>query len=282
MLYWLIALALVGLLGWWLFGRQKRQPAPPLPPDEVALLTKHVPYYQSLPADRQPEFADRVSRFLADVKIEGVETTVEDLDRVLVASSAVIPMFAFPDWQYPNLTTVLLYPTAFDGEYHTAGHDRNILGMVGEGGALQSTMILSKPALRAGFAHKKDTGNTAIHEFVHLLDKLDGAIDGSPDFMLPKAYLQPWLRLIHKNIQEIKHRHSDINPYGATNEAEFFAVASEYFFKRPDLLHAKHPDLFVALETIFRQNPLAPDKQPNPDDLPPELMPTREPPDEPA
>ena len=59
--------------------------------------------------------------------------------------------------------------------------------------------------------------------------------------------------MMHKNIQDMMKDRSDINPYGATNQAEFFAVVSEYFFERPDLLQRKHPELYGMLEQIFRQ-----------------------------
>ncbi|XWW45178.1 zinc-dependent peptidase [Fibrella sp. USSR17] len=257
--YFLILLVVAGLV-WWFFIRKKQEVIVPLAPDHVALLERNVPYYQSLPDDRKQAFSDRVSQFLSKVTIEGVDTEVDELDRVLVASSAVIPIFAFEGWEYPNLTTVLLYPGTFNEAYETKGDGLMIMGQVGEGGALQSTMALSRPALRNGFAVETSKENTGIHEFVHLLDKVDGAIDGTPEYMIPKAYLQPWIRQIQQQIGEIKTSKSDINPYGATNEAEFFAVVSEYFFKRPDLLQAKHPELFELLERIFRQNPLEPDK----------------------
>ncbi|WP_375444725.1 zinc-dependent peptidase [uncultured Fibrella sp.] len=259
MLYFLILLVVAGLL-WWLLARTKKAVVDPLDPDHVTLLAQNVPYYQSLPDDRKESFANRVSQFLAKVTIEGVDTEVDELDKVLIASSAIIPIFAFDGWEYPNLTTVLLYPGTFNESYETKGEDLAIMGQVGEGGALQSTMALSRPALRNGFAVETSKENTGIHEFVHLLDKVDGAIDGTPAYMIPKEYLQPWIRQIHRTINEIKASKSDINPYGITNEAEFFAVVSEYFFKRPDLLQAKHPELFTLLERIFRQNPLEPDK----------------------
>ncbi|CCH01691.1 hypothetical protein FAES_3684 [Fibrella aestuarina BUZ 2] len=258
-----LGLAIAALL-WWFLNRKRRstpaEPAEPLPPSLVELLAENVPYYATLPADRQAVFADRVSLFLAEVQVEGVDTDVDDIDRVLVASSAVIPMFAFDDWQYPNLTTVVLYESTFNEAYQTEGDDRRIMGQVGTGGALQSTMALSKSALRNGFMNKTSKENTGIHEFVHLLDKVDGEIDGAPDLLMPKEHLQPWLRLIHRTMQEMESHKSDINPYGLTNEAEFFAVVSEYFFKRPDLLKTKHPELFAQLEQIFRQNPLTDEK----------------------
>ncbi|WP_338876291.1 M90 family metallopeptidase [Spirosoma sp. SC4-14] len=251
---------LAGLLVIWFLWRkqqQKKQEAQPLPATYPELLETHVAYYHSLSPAQKTLFEERVRHFLNQTKIEGIGTVVDDLDRVLVASSAIIPIFGFSDWYYP-LTDVLLYADRFNEAYETTGEERTILGMVGEGGALQSTMVLSKPALHEGFANESSKGNTGIHEFVHLLDKVDGATDGLPKYLLDKSHLKPWLQLIHRSIQEIKDNRSDINPYGITNEAEFFAVVSEYFFKRPDLLQEKHPELFARLEEIFRQNPAQP------------------------
>jgi Mlc titration factor MtfA (ptsG expression regulator) len=173
-----------------------------------------------------------------------------------VAASAIIPIFAFPGWQYPNLHEVLLYPDTFDEQFDfsKATPDRQVLGMVGSG-AMNHVMILSKPSLHAGFVNKTDKQNTAVHEFVHLIDKTDGTIDGIPELLLDKAYVKPWLRLIHENISNIQRNESDINPYAATNEAEFFAVVAEYFFERPLLLKERHPDLYALLESVFRQEP---------------------------
>ncbi len=62
--------------------------------------------------------------------------------------------------------------------------------------------------------------------------------------------------MVQKKIKQMTEEASDINPYGATNQAEFFAVVSEYFFERPDLLESKHPELFRMLTTIFQQQPV--------------------------
>ncbi len=264
----LLLAVLAGVLFWIgqrYFKRKKGTGAvedlPPLPPTYPELLQTHVAYYQSLSDDKKKVFEDRVNQFLQRITIEGVQTEVTDLDKVLVASSAIIPIFGFDNWDYYRLTDVVLYEGTFNQNFETTGSDRSYLGMVGEGGALQSTMVLSKPALHEGFMNQTGKSNTGIHEFVHLLDMADGAADGLPESMLTKNHVEPWLRLIHQNITEIKTNHSDINPYGVTNEAEFFAVVSEYFFKRPDLLQQKHPELFVRLEEIFHQNPAAPDKE---------------------
>ena len=237
---------------WW--GSRRRLPPVQLPANYKAILEQYVPFYAKLTVQDKARFEARMQQFLARVRITGAGTEVEDLDRVFIAASAVIPLFHFPHWEYTNLFEVLLYPNSFDEEYSLESIERPIAGMVGWG-VLQNQMILSKPDLRQGFLDKSGKYNTAIHEFVHLIDKTDGATDGIPENLMKQQFIIPWLDLMHRKIREIAEGRSDINPYGATNEAEFFAVAAEYFFERPDLLQERHPELFALLEQIFRTQP---------------------------
>lgn len=231
----------------------KKKPVVPVnePFGMQQILAEQVSFYQQLLPTQQKEFRERMLRFLATVKITGVNTTVEDIDRIYIAASALIPVFNFAGWEYLNLHEVLLYPDSFDHEYKQGGEGRNILGMVGSG-AMNHIMILSQHELRQAFINTTGKENTAIHEFVHLLDKADGDIDGLPESLADKRYIVPWLRLMQQEIGLIKQGNSDINPYGSTNEAEFFAVAAEYFFERPALFEKKHPELFEMMEKIFR------------------------------
>ncbi len=215
------------------------------------IITEKITFYNGLIAIEKLRFETDILHFLNSVRITGVNTTVDDTDKLLVAASAIIPIFAFKNWRYTNITEVLLYPSSFNEQYETTGNDRRILGMVGDG-FMNGSMLLSKPALHLGFANETDKHNTAIHEFVHLIDKSDGATDGIPEKLLQKQYVLPWINLIAEKIAEIHHKKSDINPYGGTSKAEFFAVASEYFFERPQLLKAKHPHLYVMLERMFK------------------------------
>jgi MtfA peptidase len=224
------------------------------------ILEEHVAFYRSLDNDHKNLFEQKIMEFLGYVRIHGVGTNVDDVDKVLVASSGVIPIFGFPEWKYYNLRDVLLYPYAFDQHkflLQDAKNSRNTLGMVGTG-AMQRMMILSKPALHNGFDNFTHTENTGIHEFVHLLDKEDGAVDGIPEALLNQQYVIPWLVLMNKTIQEMIEGKSDINIYGATNKAEFFAVASEYFFGRPDLFKTNHKELYELMVKIFNQEPPPP------------------------
>lgn len=252
MVFIYICIASVVLL-FFLYLYSKR-PKPAEDPSQLqnyaGLLEQYVRFYQQLsPADKH-KFVQRVSDFLKQVRIEGVGTTAEPLDRVLVAASAIIPIFAFDGWRYPNLSNVIIYPDTFKKEdFQFEGPRRNVLGMVGTG-YMNGQMLLSRKALREGFA-EDDGRNTGIHEFVHLLDKTDGSIDGLPENLLNKIYTAPWLKMMHSEMKQIASGRSDIDPYALTNEAEFFSVVSEYFFEKPAQLKKDHPRLYRLLETMF-------------------------------
>lgn len=236
-----------------LYGHTWKIPKHSFPKKWKTILEEKVVFYQSLSSKEKKIFEFKIQEFILNYKIIGIEVIVTDTDKILVASSAIIPIFAFPKWRYSNLNIVQLYPAMFNEDFQTEGKGRRTLGMVGTG-FMEGKMILSKPALYHGFSNESDKKNTAIHEFVHLIDKSDQVIDGIPSLLLEKQYTIPWLDLINKNIEAIYMNKSDINPYGATNRAEFFAVISEYFFERPQLLKRKHPKLYQVLEEIFDQD----------------------------
>lgn len=230
-----------------------KSPSTPFLAEWKTILLLKVPFYNALNAAEKQLFEFKIQEFLLNTRITGIKTNVTVEDNILVAASAIIPIFSFKEWRYTNLTDVLLYPEMFNDKFETSGEERRILGMVGTG-YMDGKMILSKKALHFGFKNESDKKNTAIHEFVHLIDDMDGLIDGIPAILLEKQYTIPWIDLINKKIDEIYENQSDINPYGATNKQEFFAVTSEYFFERPKLLKQKHPELYSLLEQIFNQD----------------------------
>lgn len=255
-----VAVLALLVLANYLFGKSKPA-APvsePLAPSYKQLLNEHVAYYQKLDDGAKLKFESMIAAFISNIRIEGVGLDITELDKVLVAASAVIPIFGYQEWRYTNLTNVILYPDTFnnDFQFEGEGEGRNIMGMVGSG-YMNGQMLLSRAALLKGFSASSGKSNTGIHEFVHLLDKSDGATDGVPENLMPHEYATPWLKMIHQEMSRIERGKSDIDPYATTNEAEFLAVASEYFFEKPEQLQNKHPELYAQLSRLFAQDPAA-------------------------
>ena len=244
-------LLLIVLIILFVFGIRRENETSSLPENYRELLNDYVKFYRQLDEKGKERFEERVEHFLSAVQITGVNAIAEDIDRLLIAAGAIIPVYAIPDWQYVNLHEVLLYPGAFNEDFDQGGSDRPIAGMVGTG-AMQHVMIITKWQLRQGFINNHDAHNTAIHEFVHLIDKMDGTMDGVPEIILERKYIDRWKNMMDSTILQMKNHGSDIDMYGATNPVEFFAVISEYFFERPDLLKANHPELYEMLERIYK------------------------------
>jgi len=233
-------------------GRKKAVSDYKLPYNAKAILADKVVFYKKLGDADKLVFEERIRDFLGSVVIRGVDTDVTDEDRILVASGAIMLIFSFPDWRYNNLDEVLLYKNYFNFNYNTDGPDRNIGGMVGDG-AMNGKMILSRPALRASFEDFPNGRNTIIHEFAHLIDKADGYVDGVPEYLLTRPQVTPWIDTMRKQIMQMRRdNRTDIDDYGATNEGEFFAVISEYFFERPEKLRERHPELYTMLSEMFK------------------------------
>ncbi|MDF2456411.1 MAG: phenylalanyl-tRNA synthetase subunit alpha [Cytophagaceae bacterium] len=219
------------------------------------ILLKEVDYYEQLPEEEKEQFEKRIHLFLHEKKITGVDVEADEHTKVLVAASAVIPAFAFDDYNYPMIREVLLYSNTFDDSFLHPNREMKqdrISGMVGEG-PLSQVVMLSKPDLIRGFQNKSKPHNVGIHEFTHLLDKTDGTVDGIPEHLMDRKFIAPWIEEMEKEVRKIRSGSSDIPPYALTNHAEFLAVASEYFFVAPSEFKKKHPELLAYLQKIFRQ-----------------------------
>lgn len=253
----LLALILAGIAGLlrWLYravpGREK--PTEPFPEAWRAILLDRVVWYRRLTEEERRRFEESVQSFLSDTRITGVETEVDDEVRLLVAASAMIPVFGYPGWRYAGLEEVLIYPRPFSDNYELEGPEADLLGLMGEE-ELSRVILLSKPDLLAGFRRADWGPSPGIHEFIHRFDAADGALDGIPS--LGESDPEGWLWLVDREMDRIERGASRLDPYAATDDVEFLAVAAEVFFLRPDILYLDHPELYRRLSRIFRQDPV--------------------------
>ena len=213
-------------------------------------LKEHIDFYQKLSKADKVIFEDRVALFLTDIIVTEIGKEVPEKSTCLyVASSAVITFWGLPYWNYGRLSEVLVYPENFNDD-NTLNDQGVVLGKVHQGGLMDTTMILSLPALVAGYKNSKDKHNVGIHEFAHLIDKASGYIDGVPAGM-DLEDRKDWVQLCKEEMQAILKGNSDINAYGAVNKGEFFAVIVEYYKENPKYLEKKHPELFEILDAFF-------------------------------
>jgi len=235
---------------------RKKVMAQEFPAEWRKILNDRVGFYHTLQTEEEKQrFEKMLQLFLSEKRITGIEVAVDDLTKVLVAASAIIPIFGFQDWEYTNLGEVLIFPGSL--ERYKDQESEAVSEVLGRVNPFQNDhyVTLSKPALERGFNDMGDRQNVGIHEFAHMLDQADGEIDGTPTAYLPPELVKPWNELVYRKIKQIKRGDSDINPYGATNEAEFFAVVTEYFFEKPGQMAEKHPGTYALLTKIFQQNP---------------------------
>jgi Mlc titration factor MtfA (ptsG expression regulator) len=244
----------------WLTRRDRRRARirrEPFPDEWERILRHDVAFFNALDEREKARFREHVQIFLAEKRVTGIRTELDERTRVLAAASAIIPIFGFPEWEWDQISEILIYPTTFDEEFGIGrAEGQRVLGMVGTG-AMNRMMILSEPDLHHGFRDSRDRRNVGVHEFAHLVDKSDGAIDGVPGAGLSRHTFGPWIELVRRKMAEIEAGRSDIDAYALTNEAEFFAVATEYFFERPERMRRKHPQLYAMLARVFRQDMLS-------------------------
>jgi len=233
------------------YRRRKKIIKTPFPQEWERILDSNVAFYGGLTDEDRTRFKQEVQIFLAEKRITGIETDVDDKCRLLVAASAIIPIFSFPDWEYAELGEILIYPYNFDENYDFGSLSSGILGLVTRGG---STMILSKPALFHDFSSSSANTNVGFHEFAHKIDGEDGFIDGVPPMITDRKQLKQWLEIIEVESDRIRRGESEIDPYALSNRAEFFAVTSEYFFENPHSLEQKHPALFQFFQKIYNRD----------------------------
>lgn len=245
----------------WRSHRRWRLRQQPFPLAWRRILRRRVPQVARLPADLQLRLKGLMQVFLAEkafIGCDGLEVT--DEMRVTVAAQACLPLLGHTRGYYPKLSQVLLYPGAFvvNRPFNAPGgvvqdQRRALLGESwGEG-----QVILSWADVVHGAAVPNDGRNVVVHEFAHQLDQVKGAANGAPP--LPTgADRERWSRVMQAEYDALRQRLSWgepaglLDPYAATDPAEFFAVASEVFFEQGAELAVQHPALYAELARYYR------------------------------
>jgi len=235
------------------------------PAEWRAFIEKNVPYVACLSAEDREELVGHIQVFLAEKHFEGCGgLQMTDEARVTIAAQACVLLLHRQTEYYPNLVSILVYPTT----YLVPGGQSTPNGLVAEGTQARlgeswarDVVVLAWDSVLSGAADIHDGHNVVLHEFAHQLDQESGMGDGAP--VLPRRSMYvAWARVLGHDfdqlVRDTAHHHLTlIDRYGATNPAEFFAVATETFFEKPRQLQSKHPELYLQLQQFYSQDPAA-------------------------
>ena len=243
--------------------RRARLRARPFPDGWNAVMERNVPYLRYLTPEERPELRGDIQVFLAEKRFEGCGgLKMTDEIRVTIAAQACLLLLHRDNDDYPRLRSILVYPHHYFAPAYAegpAGHVVEALqDRLGESWS-HGAVVLAWDSVRQGAAVIHDGHNLVLHEFAHQLDAENEYADGIP--ILPRTSMfGPWARILGREYHDLvarvaRDRPTDIDPYGATNPAEFFAVVTEEFFERPIEMQAQHRELYEELRLFYRQDP---------------------------
>ena len=245
--------------------RRRRLRAQPFPKDWRRIIERNVRFFQRLSVNDQVELLGHIQVFLVEKRFEGcggLELT-DEIVATIAAQACLLLLHRKTDY-FPALLTILVYPSTYlvEEKRHVEGPvwEEGTMHRQGETGRRMGSMVLAWDAAKAGAMDSSDGKNVVLHEFAHQLDYENGAVDGAPAFASREQQLS-WGEVMRTEFASLRFA-GDIgiptllDTYGASNPAEFFAVATEAFFERPRALRSCHPKLYAELQCYFHQNPV--------------------------
>ncbi len=259
----LIVLGVIFYVVFWPGIRLNRINQQPFPESWRAILRQRLPFYDRLPQAQQSRLQNLIKRFLIDHEFIGCAgLEIDDEIRVTVAAQACLLILNKKGYHYRRLKAILVYPSTFVATREV----RDDLGLVstthtallGESWD-QGKVVLAWDNVEKGVRNLHDGRNVVLHEFAHQLDSESGAVNGAPVLQTRGAY-KSWAHVFHKEFEELNrrashHYNSLLDDYGATSPAEFFAVATETFFERPQEMATHHQELYRELAQYYQVDP---------------------------
>lgn len=257
------AIVVIAVAAWIPYFRLKRALKAPFPEEWVHILERNIQIYRNLPQPLRMQLRRLIKQFLHQKQFfgaGGLEMT--DEIRVTVAAEACMLILNRPTGVYPKLRYIIVYPSAFivaHGDMDEAGVvDPNPRDLLGESWD-QGKVILAWDGVLRGAQNFLDGQNLVLHEFAHQLDSETGDADGAPLLGGAGSY-RSWAEVLSEEFIDLQDdtrhsRRSLMDQYGATNPAEFFAVATETFFEKPRQMAKHHSELFETLLAYYRVDP---------------------------
>lgn len=228
------------------------------------IIQQRMPYFRQMPTDLQLQLKQHIQVFLSEKKFIGCNgVVITDEIRVTVAAQACLLILNRKTDYYPKLTTILVYPSAFvkkQNQLNTDGtqYQQKVV-LSGESWDFGKIVLSWQDSLH-GAQLPNDGHNVVIHEFAHQLDQENGRANGAPILGKDQNY-QSWSDVFTAQFELLRKQAAMNIPsifdyYGASEPAEFFAVASEVFFEKSAQLYKEHPALYKQLTNFYKVDPI--------------------------
>jgi Mlc titration factor MtfA (ptsG expression regulator) len=234
----------------------------PFPEKWGQWLKDNLSLYRAIPQELKNQLHSLISVFLDEKTFLGCRgQQITDQVKITIAAQACMLLLNRPTKLYPRLSTIYVYPQTYVVDTKHRDDDLIVedtdirLGESWHNGPVVLAWDSIAHAAR-GIEHGQ---NVVLHEFAHQLDQEDGVINGTPLLDSPSAY-QTWADVLGAEYEKLcdaadSHQQSVLDSYGATDPAEFFAVATEAFFERPSPLLKHHPRLYEELKKYYKLDP---------------------------
>lgn len=247
----------------WTAYRWHRLKNAPFPENWLLYVRRTLPFYSGMPPDMQSELLGHIKQFLFFKEFVGCAgLTVTEEMRVTVAACACLLLLNRPTSGFAKVRWIYLYPAEFIVRHtvkDAAGVVSNEHGVLSGEAWGHGRIILSWDSVRKGVYDFNDGRNVVLHEFAHQLDGESGSMNGAP-LLYSKGAYGSWAAIMSREYNAlVDHTYfgkpSVLDEYGATNPAEFFAVATESFFEEPEALADEHKELYEQLMSYFHVDP---------------------------
>jgi len=242
--------------------RRRRLMERPVPEQGLSVIRRNVSIYRVIPERYRPELHGHINNLLAEKHFEGCGglALTEEM-RFTIAAQACILLLGRKSTYFPKCDSIVVYPAAYVADKkHRVGymevHEDSV--RLGESWTQGVVVLAWEDVLREAL-RPEEGRNVVLHEFAHQLDQEDGVGDGTP-ILASKAAYNDWVRVMSVEYKKLRdkafhHEHDVLDEYGTTDEAEFFAVATEAFFNRGSALKYKHPELYEQLRLYYTLDP---------------------------
>jgi Mlc titration factor MtfA (ptsG expression regulator) len=240
-------------------GRMHEALEHPFPQEWRDVLADRMAHWQMLNADERQRLEDLIRIILVDKGWEATQGfTLTDEIRVVIAAGAGLLILGLDYDYYHEVTSIIVSPTTDVvtgnrpiGDGLWTDQPEQVIGEAEDNGPV----LIAWDAAKEQALDPSGGRNVVYHEFAHKLDQLD-VLDGAPPLDSPEQG-QRWEKVCNAEYTLLQEgRGGDLlDPYGATNPGEFFAVVTEVFFNKPIEMQQQKPELYQVLRDFYHQDP---------------------------